>query len=239
MMRPALVLLPGNMCDDRLWSRCAFPDGWPLGFAALTEDDGIEEMAARTLRSVGGSVIPLGFSMGGIVALEMARQAPDRIPAMVLADTNAGADLPERATMRLEQQRRVREGALAEIVANELKPSYLAAGNRGDSDLKELLLDMAMGLGTDVFARQSEALRTRRDNWPVLDAFDGAALFLCGAEDALCPPSLHEQMALRCADAALSVIDGAGHMLPLEQPQRFSRAVSTFLQSLEEDDHDA
>ena len=167
--------------------------------------------------------------MGGIVALEMARQAPERIVGLILSDTNAGADLPERAALRPVQQYRVRNGDLATIVADELKPAYLAAQNRDDEEMKALLFDMAMDLGDEVFIRQSEALRTRADLGPVLDHFAGPVLFLCGAEDALCPPEWHHAMAARCNDAEIHIVAGAGHLLPLEQPKQFSAIVSDWL----------
>ena len=226
MTRPQLLLLPGNMCDARLWSGLQLLD---VLHADLSHDDSIENMASRTLAEHQGAFIAIGFSMGGIVALEMARQAPDRIKGLILSDTNAGADLPERAAAKPVQQARVRAGELATIVADELKPAYLAAQNRDNEGLKSLLFDMAMGLGDDVFVRQSEALRTRADLGPVLDSFMGPLLFLCGAEDALCPPDWHRAMAARCDDAELQVIDGAGHLLPLEQPEIFTAAIDDWL----------
>ena len=222
----ALLMLPGNMCDARLWHGLGDRGA---AHADLSHDDSIANMAARALADHQGPLILIGFSMGGIVALEMARRAPQRIKGLVLADTNAGADLPARAAARPIQQARARSGELAIIVADELKPAYLATQNRDNGPLKTLLFDMAMALGEDVFVRQSEALRTRADLGQVLNAFDGPVLFLCGAEDALCPPAWHQEMAARCRDAELHVIEGAGHLLPLEQPTKFRAAIDGWL----------
>ena len=226
MTCPALLLLPGNMCDARLWDGLGDLAGQHVD---LEHADSIGEMAEQALAKHEGQSILVGFSMGGIVALEMARQAPGRIVGLVLCDTNAGADLPERAAARPLQQARVRAGELAAIVADELKPAYLAKQNRGDEGLKTLLFDMAMQLGVEVFVRQSEALRTRADLGPVLDTFSGPVLFLCGEEDALCPPAWHTAMAGRCRDAELHVIAGAGHLLPVEQPRLFRAALTGWL----------
>lgn len=225
-MSAPTLLLPGNMCDARLWGGLCGVDGVHADFS---RDDSIEKMAQRLLFEHQGPLIPVGFSIGGIVALEMARQAPERIVGLILSDTNAGADLPERAALRPVQQYRVRNGDLATIVADELKPAYLAAQNRDDEEMKALLFDMAMDLGDEVFIRQSEALRTRADLGPVLDHFAGPVLFLCGAEDALCPPEWHHAMAARCNDAEIHIVAGAGHLLPLEQPKQFSAIVSDWL----------
>ena len=225
------VLLPGNMCDARVWPPAvrAALDGLTVVDADLTRDDTIAAMAARALDATGGPILALGFSMGGIVALEMARQAPARMRGLVLADTNPGADLPVRAAVRPAQQARVRSGELATIVADELKPNYLAAANRADDALRALLFDMAIGLGDDVFCRQSEALRTRADNSAVLDDFADPVLLLAGAEDVLCPPAWHTAMAARARHSTLHIVAGAGHMLPLEQPRVVARHVSGWL----------
>lgn len=223
---PRLLLLPGNMCDARLWVGL---DGLTVVQADLTQDDTIAAMAARALGENAGTLVLAGFSMGGIVALEMARQAPERISGLILADTNAGADLPERAAVRPAQQQRVRGGELARIVADELKPAYLAAQNRDNPAIRSLVFDMAMALGEDVFVQQSEALRNRADLAPVLDAFAGPVLLACGAEDVLCPPAWHEAMAARCRNAELRVIAGAGHLLPLEQPHAFRAVIDDWL----------
>jgi pimeloyl-ACP methyl ester carboxylesterase len=98
------------MCDASLWDgiradlRAA---GWISVDVDLTVDSSIHAMAARALSNMEGPVVPIGFSMGGIVAIEMARQVPERIAGIALLDTNPGADLPERAAARPRQQDRV------------------------------------------------------------------------------------------------------------------------------------
>ena len=235
-MQITAVLLPGNMCDARLWSGAGgavevvlASRGLGIAYADLSDAATVGEMANRVLARCPGRLLPIGFSMGGIVAVEMARQSPARITGLVLADTNAGADQPERAAVRPGQQARVRAGALAKIVADELKPAYLAAANRSDQRLKALLSDMAMRLGDEVFCRQSEALRTRADGGPVLDGYSRPVLLLVGAEDALCPPEWHTALAARSAHATLRIIEGAGHMLPLEQSTAFAGAIGAWL----------
>jgi pimeloyl-ACP methyl ester carboxylesterase len=219
--RPSLLLLPGNMCDASLWDGIRADlraRGWRMIDVDMTIDDSIADMAARALMSSSDPLVPIGFSMGGIVAIEMARQAPERIAAIAFLDTNPGSDLPERAAVRPGQQERVRAGKLETIVRDELKPAYLAEANRDNAPLKDHLLDMAMSLGPEVFIRQSEALRTRGDNWSVLPSLDRPALVACGAEDALCPPQWHQKIAAALPDARLHVVERSGHMLPLERP---------------------
>jgi pimeloyl-ACP methyl ester carboxylesterase len=216
------LLLPGNMCDARLWTaevRDALPTAIDVD---LSFDDRVDAMATRALAQVEGSLLPVGFSMGGIVALAMARLAPERIAGLVLLDTNPSADLPERASVRPRQQADVRGGELERIVVQELKPHYLARANRENIPLLATVRDMALRLGADVFVRQSEALRTRPDQRGVLATLDLPVLIACGAEDDLCPPAWHEAMAAEARTPTLHVVAGAGHMLPLEQPGRLA-----------------
>lgn len=228
-VRATPVLLPGNMCDDRLWTdgvRAALPGAVD---ADLTRDDAIEAMAIRALMAADGPLLPVGFSMGGIVALMMAELAPDRVAGLALVDTNASADLPERAAARPRQQADVRAGLLERVVVEELKPNYLASVNRGNRALLALLRDMALALGPDVFVRQSEALRTRPDLRHVLAAFDAPVLLVCGEEDRLCPPDWHQELALSARDAVLHVVAHAGHMLPLERPDALADHLRNWL----------
>ena len=230
------VRITGNMCDGRLWSGGHGVLGRTLAERRLVvadadtgRDKTIAAMAARLLRDHPGPLLLIGFSMGGIVALEAARQAPAQIAAMVLIDSTAAADHPDRAAARPDQQARVCAGALAQIVADELKPAYLAAANRDDTAHRALLLDMALRLGPEVFVSQSEALRTRPDLGAVVAAFVGPILFLVGAEDMLCPPAIHRTMAERAQRATLRIVPGAGHMLPLEQPAVCAAAIADWL----------
>ena len=219
------VLLPGNMCDARLWTaavRAALPGAVD---ADTTRDDSIAGMATRALAATSGPLLPVGFSMGAIVALAMARQAPERIAGAVLIGLNAGADLPERSRHRPVQQAEVRAGGLERVLVEELKPNYLAAARRGDRALLDLLRAMGMALGPDVFVRQSEALRTRDDLTPTLAGLDCPIALLCGEEDALCPPAWHVRWQSIARDATLTVVAGAGHMLPLEAPDALVAAI--------------
>jgi len=223
------VLLPGNMCDARLWPdvvRHVLPGAVD---ADLSRDDTVPAMAVRTLAETEGPLLPIGFSMGAIVAVEMAYQAPGRIAGAVLLGLNAGADLPERAAHRPVQQAEVRDGGLERVLVEELKPNYLAAERRSDTALLALLRDMGMTLGADVFVAQSEALRLRADRRDVLRASTVPVLFGCGEEDSLCPPSWHRDWEDMTARSSLRIFAGSGHMLPLEQPEALADAIADWI----------
>ena len=223
------VLIPGNMCDARLWTgdlRAALPGAVD---ADTTRDDSVAAMAARALEAASGPLLPVGFSMGAIVAVEMWVQAPQRIAGLVLTGYNATADLPERAAHRPVQQAEVRSGGLERVLVEELKPNYLAAAWRGDLALLDLLRDMGLTLGAEVFVAQSEALRTRADRVDALGSITVPVLYGCGTEDALCPPDWHRRWTMLTPDAAFTEFAGAGHMLPLEAPGALAATISDWL----------
>jgi pimeloyl-ACP methyl ester carboxylesterase len=222
------VLLPGNMCDARLWTgeiRSVLPGAVD---ADLTRDDSIAAMAARTLAATRGPLLPVGFSMGAIVAVEMWCQAPERIKGLILLGYNATADLPARGAHRPVQQAEVSNGGLERVLVDELKPNYLAMRSRNDMLLLDLLRDMGMKLGPDVFLSQSEALRTRGDRIDQLSHIPVPVLYCCGAEDILCPPEWHRRWEASTPDARFAEIDGAGHMLPLEAAEALTAIVSNW-----------
>jgi pimeloyl-ACP methyl ester carboxylesterase len=224
------------MCDARLWTggngaiiKAIEACGLAFSHVDFKNDTSIKAMAHRALSKTDGALIPIGFSMGGIVALEMYNQAPDRTAALGLIDTTSLADT--RGPERLRQQDDIRQGHLERVVLEELKPNYLAACHAKDADLLALLRDMAMALGPNVFIAQSEALRTRSDLTPALADINVPVMLACGREDTLCPPRRHEQMATMIKDANLTIVEDAGHILPLEQPVTLAGLLSNFLTS--------
>ncbi len=222
------------MCDQRLWQNLGQISGYPNNYAAITRHDRMEALAHDVLSIVAGPIIPIGFSMGAIVALMMARLAPERVMGLVLSSTNCTADLPERAVARLSQQAQVRDGKLSAIVRDELKPHYLSPATQGSKrqEILDLTFEMGMDLGPDIFLRQSEALRLRPALCDVISSFNGPVLVLGGADDTLCPPAWHAAMSARNRRANYFEIHNAGHLVPLEQPSAFTQAISDWLTNL-------
>jgi pimeloyl-ACP methyl ester carboxylesterase len=168
--------------------------------------------------------------MGGILAFEIWRQAPERVTHMALLDTNPHAEIPERKQQRFRQIEQVLSGGLREVASEELKPLYLAEANRDNQPLLDTLLDMVIGLGPDVFELQSLALRDRTDSLPTLGTIDCPTLVLCGIEDRLCPVKYHQLMAREIPNAQLTVIEDCGHISTLEQPDIVTRSLLELLQ---------
>lgn len=226
-----LFFIPGLMCDERLFAHqaAALADNAKVVCARLDGPASIEGLAGMLLEEHRGALCVAGLSMGGIVAMEMVRQAPERIERLALLDTNHHADLPERFPIRNRQIEDVRNDELARVVTEEMRPTYLAAANAGNSALLALVLDMAVTLGPDLFERQSLALRDRRDQTEALRAYTGPTLVLCGEEDQLCPPSRHREMAGLLTNSQLVIIEHAGHLPTVEQPDMVSAALAHWL----------
>lgn len=226
-----LMLIPGMMCDGRMWSDIAsvVPDRMVI-HAPITNADTVQELAALILADAPPVFALAGLSMGGIVAMELARQAPNRIERLALLDTNPLAEAPEVAARRQGQIDRVLAGNLAAVMREELKPNYLAPGLRNVPVL-DLCLDMALGLGPQVFVRQSVALRDRADQQDTLAGFDRPALVLMGEHDMLCPRERHDLMLRLMPQARLVIVPGAGHLPTLEQPTETLREMVRWLQA--------
>ena len=222
----ALVLLGGMMCDERLWAhqRAVLDiefDSVVIG--DLTRSSTIAGMASDVLSAAPERFALAGLSLGGMVAFELWRQAPARITHLGLLDTNPFAEKPERQLKRDEEMLDAKAGRLQELMVEQFKPKYLGARARRDADILDLILDMAMSLGTSVFERQSVALRDRPESCETLATISCPSLIACGAEDVLCPPKFHEYMAETMPNATLEVIDDCGHMAPLEKPDAVTR----------------
>jgi len=218
-----LVLLAGMMCDGRL-----FDDMPPHIYLPITAHDTIEAIAADVLAHAPPTFALGGLSMGGIVAMEIIAQAPERVTHLALMDTNCEAESDRVKAMREPQIAKARAGQLASVMRDEMKPNYLADGpNR--ADVLDLCMEMALGLGPDVFVRQSHALQSRPDQKITLSRWRKPTLVLTGEDDRLCPLHRHELMVDLMPQAQLEVVKGAGHLPPLEQPNATSQAIRAWL----------
>lgn len=225
-----LVLIPGMMCDARMWgdlARHLAPR--PVIHALPVGADTVAGLAARVLADLPVRFALAGLSMGGIVAMQIVAQAGARVERLALWDTNPLAEAREVRARRAPQIARALGGDLAGVMRDEMKPNYLAPGP-GQAAVLDLCMDMALGLGPDVFAAQSRALRDRPDQQAALVAYKGPALVAMGAEDRLCPRDRHDLMHTLMPQSRLVVIKGAGHLPPLEQPARTSAAFDDWLQ---------
>lgn len=229
-----LVLLPGLLCDDTVWahqravlpaSECVVPS-----FGAI---DSIGAMAEHVLATVAAPRFSLvGHSMGGRVALEVARRAPQRIERLALLDSGLDPIAPGAAGER-EREGRL---ALLEMARREgmrAMGHHWARGmvhpSRLETPLFVQILDMIERKTPDIFAAQIRALLGRPDARDVLRGLRCHTLLLCGRDDAWSPLARHQQMQAMLPASHLAVIDDCGHMSTMEQPEAVSEALAEWL----------
>ena len=223
-----LVLIPGMMCDARMWGGIDQGLGAPVIHHIPTGAETMPDLAALFLADAPPRFALAGLSMGGILAMEILRQAPHRVIRLALLDTNPRAETAAVQARRGPQIDRALAGDLEGVMRHDMKPNYLAPGPNKAAIL-DLCMDMAIALGSQVFARQSRALRDRPDQQATLAAFKGPALVLMGAEDRLCPLDRHQLMHDLMPQSRLHIIPSAAHLPPLEQPDATARALRDWL----------
>lgn len=225
-----LVLLPGMMCDARLFEPqvAHFSSQCAVHCAPISGADTIGGLATSVLAHAPQRFALAGLSMGGIVAMEIARVAPERVTRLCLMDTNHLPETTERQAAREPQIEAVRQGRLSAVMRDEMKPNYLHDGPH-KARILDICMDMAQALGPNVFERQSRALQTRRDQADFLKRYAGKTLVLAGRHDTLCPVSRHEEMAALLPNAKLVIVEEAGHMPTLEQAAITNDALERWL----------
>ena len=185
-------------------------------------------MAQSVLQSAPPQFALAGLSMGGIAAMEIMRCAPERVTHLALIATNPKAEDPAVSANRERHKAQVRQGHLRAVLRDEMKPNYLA-DSAHKADILDLCMTMAMQLGPETFLSQSEALASRPDQQDNLKLVTVPSLILCGKEDRLCPLDRHVLLAQLICGARLEIIDGAGHLPTLEQPEATNTALRIWL----------
>lgn len=222
------------MNDERVWRHqlaALKPRCSEIQVADITTADTIEEIARLILQSAPEKFSLAGFSMGGIVALEIWRQAPERVLRLALLGSTARNEKPHQIEPRLALMERAQREPMAELMQNVLIPPSLGKAHQDDSLIKWEIQDMGQLLGADVYLRQCRALNTRRDYRELLGEIRCPTLVLCGEEDQVCPAWISEQTAQGIPGAKLLIISNCGHMVTLEAPEEVSAALLAWLKS--------
>lgn len=224
-----LVLVPGLICDARIWRPVAdaVTGRLPVHAADLTAMTGITGAAQDLLDRVPGPLVVAGHSMGGRVAMEMARLAPERMRGLVLANTGhhppRDAEMPKRLEMIALGHRSMAD--LADVwLPPMLDPSRLA-----DAALVDDLRQMVLSSSADIHERQIRALMTRPDAGAHMADIPCPVLLITGRQDSWSPVAQHQEIADAVTDAHLVVIEDAGHFAPVERPEDFVAAVTGWL----------
>ena len=228
MSLPALVLLPGMMCDDRMYASqiYALKNIAECQVGYIGGADNMADIARQVLAQAPEKFALAGLSMGGIVAMEIVRQAPERVTRLALMDTNPWAEIDDAKAARQPQIEAVEAGQLEQLLRESMVPRYFASPQ---PQLTELCIEMGLTLGEDVFVRQSLALKDRRDQQKPLASFNKPSLVLMGEKDELCPLDRHECMVSLLSQVAFVKIANAGHIPTLEQPAAVNAALKQWM----------
>lgn len=228
--REPLVLLPGLLCDAAFWEqqRIGLSDVAEVIVADLSGQSRVEDMARATLEATPTHFALAGHSMGGYVALEIMRQAPERVTKLALIGTQPATDTPEQAERRRGLIARTELGEF-EAMLDDLIPLLLPEERLGDRRLEDEIRTMAKRVGPEVFLRHQQAIITRPDSTGTLPSIACDVLVSCGRQDVVTPVVSSELMADRIATAQLSVLEGCGHMAPMERPSRMNELMRAWL----------
>ncbi len=228
--RTPLILLPGLLCDRALWEPqiAALSGLADMAVGDLTHDDSMAGMARSVLEMAPERFALAGFSMGGYVALEIMRQAPERVTRLALLDTSARPDTPEQTASRRALMNMCDAGEFKGVTPR-LLPRWIHPSRLEDKALTETVMTMTGRVGRDAFLRQQTAIIGRPDSRPGLSRIQCPALVLCGREDEVTPVELHREMAADIPNARLVVVPECGHLSPLERPEQVNAALRRWL----------
>lgn len=228
-----IVLIPGLMNDAWVWYGVigALSRLGPIFIARTDGCDSLAEMAQRIADSVNGPMVVVGHSMGGRVALELAALAGDRVQGLALLDTGAAGPKAHEAAGRMKLVALAREEGM-ESVARDWMPPMLAPDRRSDTALIDGITAMLLRADADIFEAQQRALLNRPDRMDLLASIPCPILAVTGSEDGWAPPAQHQAMVDRAPDARLIVAQGAGHMLPVEAPEKLADILTDFIGAL-------
>jgi pimeloyl-ACP methyl ester carboxylesterase len=223
-----LLLLPGLICDSRVFTAqlALFPMARPAADYGLS--DTLEKMAAEVLADAPPTFALLGHSMGGRVALEVMRRAPERVTHLALLSTGVHPLAEGETEKRLALRDLGRTRGMAALVEAWLPPMVAPAG-AGDHALMNQLRAMCLEAGLARFEAQTAALLSRPKVGDLLRSIGCPTLVAVGSEDRWSSPNQHRAIAAGISDARLVIVPGAGHMLPAEAPDALNAAIADWL----------
>lgn len=229
-MREPLVMIPGLMADARLFlpQMVRLGAGRACHVCLPAQGDTVEGLSEEVLAGLPEKFALLGHGLGGDVALDIVRRAPERVTRIALMATDPLSEAPQVAVERETRMVMAKAGRLVDAIRQEIPQACLADSPWRD-EIMALVQDMALGLGEGVFLRQSRALQRRPDQQKTMRRIKLPALVIAGRVDTLVPLRRQEFTANLMPFGKLVIIEDAGHLATLEQPEAVSTAIESFL----------
>ncbi len=230
--QPPLVMLPGLMCDARIWHAqqgqfdrpVIAVDGYGLA-------DNFDAMAGSVIMNAPETFVLAGHSMGARIALEVIRRVPDRVIGLALFDTGVHLPRSDEAATRHDLLALGRRDGIDALLDRWLPPMVLES-RQHDRVLMDALRAMCRSGGVDLYAAQINALLTRPDVGPMLGRIGCPVLVGVGRQDRWSPVDQHEAMARAIPNATLAIFEDCGHMSPAEAPDQLNAALTRWLATL-------
>jgi len=230
MEKQNLVLVSGLLCDDALWEHQSryLAETSEIKIGDVTHSETMFGMAEAVLSVAPEKFALAGLSMGGYVALEIMRRAPERVLKLALLDTSARSDTEEQIRRRHHFIQLTREGRFNEVISTLL--SLIVHPDRTqDEQLCNNIREMSLRIGPQIFMRQQAAIIGRPDSRKDLSTIKCPTLILCGRQDALTPLEVHEEMSSAIPKARLAIIEDCGHMSTMERPHAVTALLRDWL----------
>jgi pimeloyl-ACP methyl ester carboxylesterase len=227
-----ILLVPGLVSSPRIYAPVV-PDLWrfgPVTVANHIRDGHMALIARRILAEAPPRFALAGHSMGGYVAFEIMRQAPERVAKLALINTQARPDMPEATARRRAMMARAKGGEYRAVL-DELFSGFVHPSRRVDASLRQLVYDMGDEVGVEAFVRQQEAIISRPDSRPILASIKCPTLVLSGDADNTIPNALSVEMADNIYNARLVILLNCGHLPQVEQPQATAKELVEWLRS--------
>jgi pimeloyl-ACP methyl ester carboxylesterase len=228
--RPVLWLLPGLLCDAYVWreQEVAFNASHEVHLADFRGFSSITEMARSVLEQSDVPFALAGHSMGGRVAMEMVRLAPQRVSRLMLLDTGYKPSAPGEEEKRMALVELARREGMAALAAVWLPP-MVHPERMNDPTLMDPLVQMVCRADPDTFEGQQRALLDRPDAGPGLGDIRCPTWLVCGSDDGWSPLAQHREIQALIAGSEMTVIEGSGHMTTVERPQAVTAAMRRWL----------
>ena len=230
MPMPPVLFVPGLLCTAALFAPqiAALGSSVESRVADHTRHEDIRDLAASVLAAAPARFAVVGLSMGGYVAFELLRQAPERVAAAAFLDTSARPDTPEQ-TERRQAQIRIAEGGRLDRIADMQFPLMFHESRLGDAALEDTYRRMVEETGPDAFIRQQKTIMSRPDSRPDLGRIACPTLVLVGDGDRATPPELSREIAAGIPGAELAIVERCGHLSTLERPADVSEKLRDWL----------
>lgn len=232
-MKTPVVLLPALLCNAGLFIHQikALEDEADFFVPDLGLDANVADAARRILSRIRGKFVLGGVSMGGYVAFEILRQAPQRVAGLILMDTNAHADPEPARKKRLEMMETAQTQGIEAVMESALF-GIISPEHRDNDIIRHILEHMARTTGVEKYVNEQKTIMSRPDSTDLLKSIKCPVLVAGGVRDALSPPESLDRITAQIPTAVHAVIADSGHLPPLENPAAVTAAWRVFLKQI-------